>query len=151
MSSLTFLKWLWRTFEMAEVFKGRIVPGSGGAAKSLRNGLKDQLVKLYPPIAPIHYGSINVDLDQPLVAAHEFNTSQIIWYPWWDEYRPRAESFGFIKIQFECPIGDQTYDKAWLWYPSGNPAIRPLHFGDCRRACPTRRTGNSLLHLSVSP
>jgi hypothetical protein len=68
------------------------------------------------------YGSINVEqLDGCLSKSHaDCWTKQITWVPPAGDIAgtQRPETFGFIKIRFECPIGGATYD-AWIILPEG--------------------------------
>ena len=61
------------------------------------------------------YGTINViNLKPPLRKSHaDCWTPQFVWHPAvCVEHlgKDRPEAFGFIRIKFECPLGDQPYD-----------------------------------------
>ena len=100
---------------------GTIISGLGLASQSLEKDLKQRLVAVYPPIEPIHCGTINVQLDQPLrINNEDFRTPAIEWFPSWQP-RGQRETFGFLHVGFECPLGETVYKSAWIFRPSGNP------------------------------
>jgi hypothetical protein len=103
-------------------FTGTIIPGVGSAHINHRF-LIPQLAQHYPPIANCsRFGTINVRLDQrPIKNVADYWTPQIRWRPCWlrSDDPDRVEAFGFTKIKFECPLGDQMHD-AWIMYPEGS-------------------------------
>jgi hypothetical protein len=99
-----------------------IVPGQGDAATNHRV-LIPRIAARFPEIAKCSsFGTINVQLDQPLDRSHaDFWTPQIPWIPVQlgsAKTSPRTEGFGFIRIEFECPLGGPNY-KAWIILPEG--------------------------------
>jgi hypothetical protein len=105
---------------MSIFITGTIISGLGSAARSLESGLKQRLVAAYHPIEQIHCGTINVQLDQPLrIHNEDFRTPEIEWFPSWQPQGQR-ETFGFLHVGFECPLGETVYENAWIFRPSGN-------------------------------
>jgi len=90
-----------------------------GARRSLREGLKAQLVAMFPELEPIYCGSINVYLSEPLRTRHDFQTPAIRWEAYWNkDWGP--ESFGFQRIKFQYSEDGPLYPRAWIWTPSLN-------------------------------
>jgi hypothetical protein len=91
-----------------------IVRGAGAATKNMRNQLP-QLVRQFPDIENVHPDSINVKLVKPLPRLkYDFITSPIRWF----DVGPNSwqtETFGFLEIKFEYPVGNSAPYRAWLF------------------------------------
>jgi len=100
-----------------------IVPGQGDAARNNRL-LIPRIATRFPEIANCdQFGTINVLLDQPLDRSRaDFWTPHIAWVPAnmpGAERSHRLEAFGFIRIAFECPLGDAPRT-AWIMLAEGS-------------------------------
>jgi hypothetical protein len=98
---------------------GRIKHGLGAANKTL--SLQIPLIaQEFPEIASCHRGSINLELDAPLlVMAPDHRTKPIAWLP----NSPQTEMFDFLRVQLEAPV-DTVAVQAWLYIPHGSPHRR---------------------------
>jgi hypothetical protein len=102
---------------------GTIMPGQGNAARNHR-ALIPRVAARFPEVANCsQFGTINVFLDEPLDRSRaDFWTPQVAWIPAFlpaAESAYRLEAFGFIRIEFECPIGGPAYT-AWIILPEGS-------------------------------
>jgi hypothetical protein len=101
---------------MTAILDATVCRGSGVANKNIKFQLT-HLVWQFPDIKNIYPGSINVTLDKPLrIAKYDYTTLPT---PWWDvdETHPgrwRAETFSFLEIKFEYPVGSPLY-RAWIF------------------------------------
>jgi hypothetical protein len=75
----------------------------------------------FPEIAHCHHGTINVQLNVPLLVVAPDHRSQPIH--WDDNNFPNGEVFDLLRIQFQAPI-DAAPVAAWLYIPHGSPARR---------------------------
>jgi hypothetical protein len=96
---------------MSVIIDATIVAGIGTAARTLKLQMP-HVIKYFPEIANCHFGSINLELDQPLrIANPDFTTPPIRWSP----LDPTLfEKFSFLRVGFECPIGTSP-KPAWLY------------------------------------
>jgi hypothetical protein len=100
-----------------------IVPGQGDAARN-NQLLIPRIATRFPEIINCRqFGTINVLLDQPLDRSRaDFWTPHIAWVPAsmpGAERAHRLEAFGFIRIAFECPLGDAPR-AAWIMLAEGS-------------------------------
>jgi hypothetical protein len=104
---------------MAARVTGTIIRGEGNAARN------------HPVLIPLlatecseiacsnQFGTINVQLDQFIEKSRaDIWTRRIIWQPVQRTER-RLETFGFIKIKFQCPLDGPAYD-CWIILPEGS-------------------------------
>ena len=106
---------------MAVRITGKIIRGEGNAAIN-NSVLIPLLAAHFPEIANCsQFGTINVQLDQPLDRSHaDFWTRRVIWNPVQLLLKERRiETFGFIKIKFECPLRSSAHD-CWIILPEGS-------------------------------
>jgi CTP-dependent riboflavin kinase len=106
---------------MAIRISGTVIPGDRTGAR--HNAVLIPLLSGYiPEIAKAsQFGTINVGLDRPLDKSHaDVWTRPIIWQPAQRTER-RIEAFGFIKIEFECPLNGPKYN-CWILLPEGSRA-----------------------------
>ena len=76
------------------------------------------LVRTFPEITHCFLGTINVELQQPLVVERpDHQTGDITWL---FNGSPVTERFGFLRIVFEAPPGGSRVP-AWLYIASGSP------------------------------
>jgi hypothetical protein len=71
-------------------------------------------------------GTINLELDQSVDKGRaDCWTPRLTWHPARGADvigEERKEAFGFTKIKFECPVGeDQVLHDAWIVFPEGHP------------------------------
>ena len=108
---------------MCEVRKirGRIVPGAGLAHIHYKN-LIPKLAAHWPEIEGYdQFGTINVELEEEFDKRHaDCWLPQIIWQPIVWGGADRTEAFGFRKIRFQFPNGEEIYD-AWSILPESHP------------------------------
>jgi len=100
---------------MSTIVDATIIRGFGAATKNMRNQLS-HLVRQFPDIKNVHPGSINVELIKPLYGLkYDYVTSPPI--RWWDvgPDRWQTETFGFLEIKFEYPVGNNALYRAWLF------------------------------------
>ncbi len=102
---------------------GTIIPGEGNAARN-HSKLIPRVAVHFPEVANCNqFGTVNVSLDHSLDRSHaDFWTPHIAWIPAYlssAERGHRLEAFGFIKIAFECPLGEPRYT-AWIILPEGS-------------------------------
>ena len=100
---------------------GTVIPGDGTAAR--HNAVLIPLLARYmPEIAnSSQFGTINVQLDRPFDKSRaDIWTRPIIWQPVHRTER-RLEAFGFINIEFECPLDGPKYN-CWILLPEGSRA-----------------------------
>jgi CTP-dependent riboflavin kinase len=100
---------------------GRIIRGEGNAGGN-NSVLIPLIAAHFPDIANCsQFGTINVQLDQPLDRSRaDVWTRRLIWNPIQLALKePRIETFGFIKIKFECPLRGPSYD-CWIILPEGS-------------------------------
>jgi len=100
-----------------------VVRGQGNAAVNHRV-LIPRIAARFPEVARCSdFGTINVQLDQPLNRCHaDFWTPQIPWIPaqmLGSDQAIRVEAFGFIRIALECPLGGPRH-VAWIMLPEGS-------------------------------
>jgi hypothetical protein len=99
---------------MTIVINGTIKRGLGAASTTVKLQL-EQLARVYPPIARVHAGTINVQLERPLrVNNPSFTSEPIRWHP------HALERFSFLEIEFECPSGAPRRE-AWIYIPHNSP------------------------------
>jgi CTP-dependent riboflavin kinase len=104
---------------MAVKITGTVIRGEGNAARN-NPVLIPRLATHLPEIANSgQFGTINVQLDQPLDKSRaDIWIGRIIWQPvQWAERR--LEAFGFVKIKLECPLNGPAYE-CWIMLPEGS-------------------------------
>jgi hypothetical protein len=111
---------VYRTAEDEEsrllVIPGVRVPGQGMAHHNLATQLPLIAVE-FPELAGCHAGTINLELQFPLVViAPDHRTRPIHWD---DKHFQNGEVFDFLRIQFEAS-GTKPVD-AWLYIPHASP------------------------------
>jgi hypothetical protein len=100
---------------------GHIRKGIGAAKQRLAYQLP-YITKEFPEVAVCHYGSINLELEVPLlVLSSDHRTKPIAWLPG----KPNTEVFDLVRIEFEAPC-DASAVPAWLYIPHGSPHRRKL-------------------------
>jgi CTP-dependent riboflavin kinase len=104
---------------MATRTTGTIIRGEGKAARN-HPVLVPLLAAEFSEIATSdQFGTINVRLDHFIDKSRaDIWTRRIIWQPVQRAER-RLETFGFIKIRFECPLDGPAYD-CWIILPEGS-------------------------------
>lgn len=104
---------------MAARITGIIIRGEGNAQRN-NSVLIPLLAAEFSQIAgSSQFGTINVQLDQFLDKSRaDIWTRRIIWQPVQRTER-RLETFGFIKIKFECPPDSPAHD-CWIILPEGS-------------------------------
>jgi len=100
-----------------------IIAGQGNAAGNHRL-LIPRIAARFPEVANCsQFGTVNVELDQALDRSRaDFWTPHIAWIPAalpGADRAHRLEAFGFIRIEFECPLGGPQYP-AWIMLPEGS-------------------------------
>jgi hypothetical protein len=106
---------------MSTTIEATIVRGLGSATQTLQLQ-KPLLMTQFPEIADCHPATINLQLDRPLrVNNPDHTTEPIAWFPSQPEH---FEKFSFLRIGFECPLGEPTRD-AWIYIPHNSP-----HYAD---------------------
>jgi len=99
---------------MSTIVDGTIIRGARAATKNMKHQLV-HLVRQFPHIKNVYPGSINVQLIKPLHRlTYDYITSPI---QWWDvgPNRWQTETFGFLEIKFEYPVGNSVPYRAWLF------------------------------------
>ncbi len=100
---------------------GHIRNGIGAATQTLSHQLP-YITKEFPEVAVCHYGSINLELEVPLlVLIPDHRTKPIAWQPG----NPKKETFGLLRIELEAPC-DASAIPAWLYIPQRSPHRRKL-------------------------
>jgi hypothetical protein len=93
--------------------------GLGAASGNLAIQLP-LIAQEFPEIANCHPGTINLELNCPLlVLAPDHRTRAIFW----DKSFPDGEVFDLLRIEFEAPVGASSV-QAWLYIPHGSPHRR---------------------------
>jgi hypothetical protein len=101
---------------------GHIRNGIGAATQTLSHQLP-YIAKEFPEVAACHRGSINLELEVPLlVLVPDHRTKPIAWLPG----NPNTETFDFVRIELEAPY-DAPAVPAWLYIPHRSPHRRTLH------------------------
>jgi hypothetical protein len=100
-----------------------IIAGQGNAAGNHRL-LIPRIAARFPEVANCsQFGTINVHLDEALDRSRaDFWTPHIAWIPAalpGADRAHRLEAFGFIRIEFEYPLGGRQYP-AWIMLPEGS-------------------------------
>jgi hypothetical protein len=100
-----------------------IIAGQGNAAGNHRL-LIPRIAARFPEVANCsQFGTVNVHLDRALDRLRaDFWTPHIAWIPAalpGADRDHRLEAFGFIKIEFKCPLGGQQH-RAWIMLPEGS-------------------------------
>jgi hypothetical protein len=106
----------------------KVISGYGAAQSNMAKQLPlfrqiPDLIRLLPIIATCHPGTINIQLDQPLLVPlqhADFVTQDVTWAP--APHPP--ERFAFLEIEFECPR-DSSRQAALIFIPFRSP-----HFDD---------------------
>ena len=77
-----------------------------------------QLAQSFPELKNCFRGTINVELEQPLLVERpDYETDDITWYY---HGTPVTEHFGLLRIEFEAPTGEQRVP-GWLYIASASP------------------------------
>ena len=101
---------------------GKITNGLGAASQTLAHQLP-HIANEFPEIAACHRGSINLELEVPLlVLVPDHRTKPIAWIPG----NPTTEAFDLVRIEFEAPP-DAAPVPAWLYIPHGSPHRQTLN------------------------
>jgi len=78
----------------------------------------EHLTKHLPEISDAHIGTINVQSRAALLLINpDVTVPAIAWHP---DHPNLAESFSFIRIGFECPMG-QPPKKGWIYMSHQSP------------------------------
>lgn len=106
--------------------KGRRKPGGGDASGNLMIQLPE-IIKEFPEVAGCYRGTINLELEQPLLVITPDHRTQPI--QWLGSESP-GEVFDLLRIQIEAPIGSIPV-AAWLYvahwsYHRENPKIHEV-------------------------
>lgn len=98
------------------ILTGTKKPGMGGATHTLAIQLPI-MAERFPEIAVCHAGTINLELERPLIVLQADHRTEPI--QWCGEEYP-GEVFDLVRILFEAPAGSSAVD-AWLYVPHGSP------------------------------
>lgn len=103
---------------MAIIIEATIVSGLRAATMTVRLQMPLLVINHFPEIRDCRPATINLQLDRPLrVNNPTFTTPPIPWIP----NRPElSETFSFLRIQLECPIGAEPQG-AWIYIPHASP------------------------------
>jgi hypothetical protein len=102
---------------------GKVIKGLGAASSTLAHQLP-AVEKEFPEISVCHHGSINLELELPLlVLTPDHRTKPIAWVPGNAE---ATEVFDLVRIELEAPLG-ATAVPAWLYIAHGSPHRRTLN------------------------
>jgi hypothetical protein len=94
---------------------------------SARNNLAmqwDGLTRYVPELRECHQGTINVDLQVPVLI---LNLHKAV--PPFEWQTGQSEGFGFLEIQFEWPIGAERL-RAWVYLPQYSPHRYNMKFAE---------------------
>ena len=97
--------------------RGKRTRGLGIATQTVAAQMP-QLVESFPELKNCFRGTINVELEHPLLVERpDHETGDITWYY---QDTPVTEHFGFLRIEFEAPPGGPRV-QAWLYIASNSP------------------------------
>jgi hypothetical protein len=98
---------------------GQIRNGIGAATQTLSHQLP-YIAKEFPEVATCHRGSINLELEVPvIVLIPDHRTKPIAWLPG----NAKTETFDLVRIELEAPCGASPVP-AWLYIPHRSPHRR---------------------------
>jgi len=104
--------------------RGRRARGLGIATETVAAQFP-QLVRSFPELDGCFHGTINVELERPLVVDRpDHQTGDITWF--YKDGRAVTERFGFLRIEFEAPLGAPRV-RAWLYVASASPHRQTPH------------------------
>ena len=102
--------------------EGTVTNGLGTAHQNLMTQLP-QIVTEFPEIAGVHLGTINLQLNIPLVViAPDHRTRPIQWMPAGNP----PETFDLLRIEIEAPVNTQRVG-AWLYIAHFSPHRQTPH------------------------
>jgi hypothetical protein len=97
--------------------------GYGAASTNTLPKQWDELIKYVPELQQCYQGTINVDLNVPVLILNPDRTvPPFEWQP------NQVEGFAFARVEFEYPVGGQRRD-AWIYL-----AAHSMHRYNMRRA-----------------
>lgn len=97
--------------------RGKRTRGLGIATQTVAAQLP-QLIQSFPELKDCFRGTINVELEHPLLV--ERPDHQTDDFTWFLNGTPCTEHFGFLRIEFEAPLGGPRVP-AWIYIASGSP------------------------------
>ena len=102
---------------MPITIRGKRTRGLGIATETVAAQMP-QLVRSFPEIKDCFPGTINVELETPLVVERPDHQTGLM--TWIYKGAPVTEHFGFLRIEFEAPPGAPRVP-AWLYIASASP------------------------------